>query len=659
MVATRQVRDRLRPGWERRSSSVFRSPTYGPDEPHSPSPAWNAVAAALGAVALAIVLAMVVEAWRGCPSTGLIGALGGHRASWSVALCLVSGTGALACLLVPRRRTLPQRGVVVTSVLVVVTVVAAFPAYLTIDSGGASPWPAVGWTLAIFVGNVAGGFAQSECGAATPLAIQFASVTGLASLLLAVGGLVAAATSTTIDRLFIRTSSRIILVVEVEDEHGCLLVETLLRDREAGTCCAVLLRDPGSPYVGRLRAAGARVVVTPKLGSEDVRRLVARQSAHRIVAAYLLSAAAATNRSNARTIEQVCSDHPRRGSVARLVVRVDSPMQAEDLRRRPPHASFELLTDTTGLHQVTAQEIIDRAVHAGRDVLVISGHSELALALLDEVQQHAREVAAQGRTDDIRLRSVVVTGPGSADIIADHEHHQRRHGNEPLIRVESDPADDLVEVVGRRLADGRLLVVVADLPTEASYLVAARTAARHEAAQVVVWVEGLDGVARDPATANLREVGLTLLATRQSAHGRWRRSLPEDGWIRVARRLHEQHLARGRPQGRPRDRPWDELPTFYRNSNLRQISMTMRMAQRPGGPGPGRPTIASQCRSRAPRSPRGHTSSTSRGVNITSPTDGRTLKSGRNTKGSPRATTHSSPGRSSNRRSIGTSRSTV
>lgn len=559
---------------------MFHAPSLTTDVA-PPARGWTVAAVALGLLAAAEVVAMDISVGLGCGGNGFLRAVAGPRAWGGITVVVAALAGALLAYWWPRRRVARQYGVVVVAALVTCTAAAAFPAYLTVDDAGAGAWPAVASTLALFVGNVAGGFTAGGCGTMTPLAIQLASVTALATVFAAVGGIVVAFAGSSWDTVAARLSGRVVLVVDVVDDHGFRLVEVLARTLSPGTTLVVVERDPDSVYRDRLRRLGARVVLlTDGLSKEALSPFVVRAGgtgrAHKIAAAYLLSPLTSTNDRVAELVEQLCAAHPR-GGVARLVVRVDDPLQAEERRRRPLDHRSELLTDTTGLFQVTAQEIVDRAVAGGCRQVMVVGATALTLAVLDELQQHVREVVAQNRDDGLDV-IMLMSADGDA-LRDDHVRHQGRYGNDLVVPVELAPANAAVHPV---VGDTSVLVVFTDPPSPESLMAAERVAARRPGAQVMVWVDGLEGVADRPVIDNLREFGLTLVATRRSPDG-WRRSLPEDGWTRVARRLHERHIAgREVDDARPRSRDWDDLSDFYRESNLRQVWNSMRIAAEAG-----------------------------------------------------------------------------
>ena len=288
------------------------------------------------------------------------------------------------------------------------------------------------------------------------------------------------------------------------------------------------------------------------------------------------SAAALNIETARRVIELVRSRGGRDGTFPRLVVRIDDPWQAEDWRRRHVVDDPAVFSDTVGVFKVTARELLDHALGQEADRLVLLGSSALTLALLDEVAQHRREEAVFSEPSSL---DVVVVDPEAAELMADHELHQSRYGNVGVTgsgcaRFEGSEAS--ATLVRGLVADSeRALVVDTREPSSSSLRAAERLAARLPGCQVLVWTDDEQGVASEALMGNLRAYGLTLLSAGE---------VPEDGWERIARRQHESYVAAypGPTGTEPGRRPWPELSDFYRQSNLRQIATTMKIAKEAG-----------------------------------------------------------------------------
>ncbi|KQX66299.1 hypothetical protein ASD06_08100 [Angustibacter sp. Root456] len=525
--------------------------------------------------ALALVLAAV--ALRPSLATSLPQDLRRHvdSGAWETILLLAAlGVAAFLCYWLPRRRQVRPFPVVAGAALSLLAVTLAMAAYWGCSGRQAPFWTALHWTMALFVGNVMEPFGSSaSCPAPMPLALQTARIAALATTFGVAAALVSVFRAQW-DRLRARVARSVLLVTGIGDD-ALRLLERLAAHRPFGTSIVVLERDPAHPNIASARALGALVVLGDPAASEQLGVLL--RDGRNLRAAYLLGERSSANIEVAsRIVELVRGRGGRDGTVPRLVVRIDDPWQAEDWRRRHVVDAPAVFSDTIGVFQVTARELLNHALRVRADRLVLIGSSALTLALLDELAQHRREEAEFSAPSSL---DVVVVDPEAAELLADHELHQSRYGNVGLTGptgagFEGSPAS--ATVVGQLVAGcERPLVVDTREPSSSSLRAAERLAARLPACQVLVWTDDEQGIADEALMGNLRAFGLTLLADGK---------LPEDGWERIARRQHERHVAADPdPTGTaPGRRPWPELSDFYRQSNLRQIATTMKIAHHAG-----------------------------------------------------------------------------
>jgi len=263
---------------------------------------------------------------------------------------------------------------------------------------------------------------------------------------------------------------------------------------------------------------------------------------------------------------------------ARMVTRIDDPRQAEDWRRRQISDELLVLTDTIGLYRVTAQEVVDRALTEAPSRLVVVGSSPMAVALIEEVVQHRREQAVHKVLP--RLETVIVAEDAD-DMLDDHVRGQSWYGDRPdedLPRVVPE-VPSANSVAAALESDARAVVIVATAPSVEQEQLTSRLALRHPTVRFLVWREGIQGIASSSVLANVTPFGLTLVAT-HAMNGAMVDVLPEDGWERIARRLHEQYVAThqvARGAVRPGQRDWDDLSRFHRESNLRRVAVALQI----------------------------------------------------------------------------------
>ncbi len=495
-------------------------------------------------------------------------------ASQSLFALAVLGLASFMCYWRPRRGQNRPFPIVAGVGLTLVTVMLGMSSYWNCAGQQAQFWAALHWTMALFVGNVEDPFGGSAaCPNPMPLALQAARIAALATTF----GLAAALVTMLRgqwDRLRAQLTRSVVLVTGIGDDAFQML-ERLAVHKPLGTSLVVLERDLAHPNIASARLLGAVVLVGD---ARDAGQLSAVLRGGRTLrAVYLLSERCSENIEGARRVmELLRSCGGRDGTVPRLVVRIDDPWQAEDWRRRHMVDDPVALSDTVGLFQATARELLAHALHREAERLVLLGSSALTLALLDEIAQHSREEAVFSESCSL---DVVVVDPDSAELMADHELHQSRYGNVGVLGAGGARCEGAEASVGllRGLLDDveRAQILDTREPSSSSLRAAERLAARLPRYEVLVWTDGERGIATEPLMGNLRAYGLTLLSSGE---------VPEDGWERIARRQHESYVkaypdVSGTEPGR---RPWAELSDFYRQSNLRQIATTMLMARDAG-----------------------------------------------------------------------------
>jgi peptidoglycan/LPS O-acetylase OafA/YrhL len=162
--------------------------------------------------------------------------------------------------------------VLVTGVLAATTVSIGLVAYWGCPSTASEStfWTPLTYALNLLVGNI------QECDVgpdvrAAPLALQLPRLFGPLLLVIAAFGIVASIFRAQSDRLLVRISRSLVVLVGLTDE-AMPLVRRLITEREADATLAVLVSDPGNVLIKSARNLGARVVVC------DVKNLGALRS---------------------------------------------------------------------------------------------------------------------------------------------------------------------------------------------------------------------------------------------------------------------------------------------------------------------------------------------------------------------------------------------
>lgn len=506
--------------------------------------------------------------------------------AWPTVLVLALGlAGALAALRVRRRRTGSTMLLATGASLSAVAVVLAMPAYLAC-TGDAGPtfWAPLAWTLSLFVGSVQNPF-PAQCGRPMPLAMHVAQLAAILTTFLSLGGLVVRTLVDQYEAFRARVAWSVVLVTGLNAESVQVL-EVLAARRRAGTEVVVVERDRANPYVDAVRRTGARVVFGDARDAEFLAGLVIRRTVSgmrsSLRSAHVLSSDAGESVAIARALGRIGQISPRDGTYPRVVVRLDDPWQAEDWRRRHVADRLVQLTDTVGVARVTAQVLVNEVLKVGATTVAVVGDSPLALAVLDEIDQQRRERPGEQSLHALR---VVLVSPNADAIVEDHRLHQGRYARvasgvpvEPVVR-QLEPT-----CLGDVLADAPdALVIIAEPPSAGQDLLTGRLSLRHPATRFLVWSAGVQGLADSRVLGNVRSFGPTLIIWREIA-GTTAAALPEDGWQRIARRLHEKYIEqRGSQQNpTPSQRDWDRLSDFYRESNIRRVAIALEIAVRAG-----------------------------------------------------------------------------
>ena len=561
-----------------------------PRKPEVNTRRWNRAAAVL--LALYVLNVIIFAASMLAPD--LIDRLGlgeyrDSRSWWPILLQVLLGLGAFGCYYWPRARTSRNFSVLVTGVLAATTIFLGLVSYSTCEStDDQSPL----WTPLTFALNLIGGnVADCEPGATTfPPALQLTRLLGPLLLVIAALGIVTSLFRNQYDRIRVRYSTALVLLVGLTDEAMPLL-RRLSVDRESGTTLAVLVEDSGNPLIKTARDQGARVVLVDLDQTEILRGLLTSRGTFKIRSFYAVSPDVAENLRWAAQLRAVAdSSKPTRGDMApRMVVRIDDPWQAEYWRRTNAYRtgkgrSVRWMSDALSVYEVTASVLLDRILdpkweHAF-DRLVIVGNSALALAVCAELAQREREGATLSQPPQPSFADLILFGPEAETLREQHRLRQERFGNATEISlitvVTSEPNTENLRASLDH--DRHPVLVLADDPAVRAPQLATYLAALNPTWTIFDWSPATRGVADEPIMERLYPFGLTTEAPS---------SLPVDSWERAARVVHEQYRLDMQRNGtlnpnEPAHRPWEELDPFRKETNIRQVTTALAAAENLG-----------------------------------------------------------------------------
>lgn len=467
------------------------------------------------------------------------------------------------------RRAQRSLGLVALAVATGSVVVLGIGSYVACSAPGL----AAGWTTVIRVlGLVLNNYetsvfgTEAGCAAGVPPALQMARLTLLVILVVGATRAVVALARNQADRVIARLRRDKVIVTGLTAEAIGVLVK-LVAESPAGREVVVLTPDAGASWLRAARTAGARVVIADPAEPEALRPLLQLGRRRALSGLYLLAPDAAANLAILRSVETITAslaDAP--GAPLRALVRIDDPWQAEDWRRRRIAAAPPWIYDAIGVHEVAARLLAERL--AGRDRIVVCGRSPLVLALCAEFAQLARERAVLGETTAAPV--ITLLDPGAEALLTEHRLRQARFGNSEGQQVAARAADADHAGVRELLAGAqRPAVVFAAAPGAAGDALATHLAALEPDWLLLAWRAGTTGIAAEPVMAQLFAYGPGLDAGAER---------PLDSWERIARLAHERYRRANPGNTGDSGKPWAQLPEFYQQSNLRQITTVLQAA---------------------------------------------------------------------------------
>lgn len=507
---------------------------------------------------------LAVAVWVDLP--GPLAAYGDPEADWPILVQGLLGLTSFGSWWWVNRGRGRSLTVVLLALSVATLLVLASSSYARCPAPGQSPVASV---LSNVVGLVTNSystdvFAQPGCELdGPPLALQLARLVQLLVVLVAATSALRLLLRGQVDRVLVRFARRTYLVLGADAPSAELLASLPASAR--GTTRALVTPDPSAPWLGRVRAAGWRVVTGDPEQDVFLRTLLQRRGQrHSLRGLAVLSPDSTAAQRQMHAVERATQGLAFSAPV-RALLRIDDAWQAEDWRRRYLARTDRWIVDTISENEVTAQLLVDDALARQADVLVLVGRSDLTFAVVAELAQRARE---QSFTGGNPVPELVVVGEGSARVLEEHALAQRGFGNDVQFAASAREDADVHRVVTDLLAELRsagsipAVVFAGEVDAEDQRL-ATRLGALDPALLVYSRRTEVAGLGETPLLAHVRAFGSTLVTGG---------SRPADRWERLARLLHERYVGLHPDPANPARRPWDAgLSDFYRESNVRQV----------------------------------------------------------------------------------------
>lgn len=349
---------------------------------------------------------------------------------------------ALHSRLVNKRVAHP--GVFVTSLIACLALLLGVVGYWPSNKGQSTFWTALAQAANLFVGEV-----ENPNGTLS-LTLQVARVGAAIAMFSAAFTALLAATRNVWLLRKVHRESEIVLVWGL-NPYSLDVVRALRAAAHPFTAIVFLEPDKAHPLKQQAQQLGAFVIggtinsdprnqeilssILSHPGADFLSRLIspwARASRPGISlrAAYLLHQHDIRNIEAADVLDVILRDPNqwRADAPPRIIVRIDRVRLAQDFIRRKI-ASTHVLYDATGLHQMTAREVVQHVLDQQPDSVVVTGHTDLTLAFLYEWTIQCGLSSFLRKAEDIHAQH---HGSG----------HSRTGDKEPSV-IDSSPSDTM------------------------------------------------------------------------------------------------------------------------------------------------------------------------------------------------------------------------
>ncbi|MFT4225217.1 hypothetical protein [Micropruina sp.] len=539
----------------RRRRRLFAAPVHG----RRPIPRWSWAPFAVLAGGLALLTALRALGLDG-PQWYLW--LTDPRQPFVPAVFL--GSIVAAAALYGRSRNAAGRvvGVISVSAFAVAAVLLGLVSYLHCSTDGPPFFDQLIWVLS---GNGADPWGSAPgCPVQPPLAHHLARLCALWGALASVLGVVAAMLRRQLDRWLAARADRAIVVLGAS-EQAAAMVRAVAADRSPSTALLVVDHTGDEAFAATVRSMGGRVVAAEGVDADLLRSLLTRRGRIAVETVQIIEERVPEALSTFAQIAKVLDGaEPNPALVSRVQLRIDDPWAAENWRRTVTGTDRTWLADALSATEQTARALVARLDRVQAERLVLAGRGDLAAAVLAELARAERQRRVL-RVDRTAARlQVTVVDEGAAEFVAEHTAQQARFGNDPglaEVKVVARPATDAV-LIAEAAGELNTVLVIADDGPELNR--PTRLAGQLPRVTILAVDPASSEFPDQPLVGRLTSFGVGLLSGDEP---------PEDHWTRIARLLHAAYLGQlGDAVGsRPSSRPWAELPTFYRQSNLRQV----------------------------------------------------------------------------------------
>lgn len=539
----------------RRRRRLFAAPVHG----RRPIPRWSWVPFAALAGGLALLTAL-----RALGLDGPLWYLWLTDARQPIVPAVFLGSIVAAAALYGRSRNTAGRvvGVISVSAFAVAAVLLGLVSYLHCSTDGPPFFDQLVWVLS---GNGADPWGSAPgCPVQPPLAHHLARLCALWGALASVLGVVAAMLRRQLDRWLAARADRAIVVLGAA-EQAAAMVRAAAAERSPSAALLVVDHTGDEAFAATVRSQGGRVVAAEGVDADLLRSLLTRRGRIAVETVQIIEERVPEALSTFAQIARVLDGaEPNPALVSRVQLRIDDPWAAENWRRTVTGTQRTWLADALSATEQTARALVARLDWVQGERLVLAGRGDLAAAVLAELARAERERRVLRVDRAAAPLQVTVVDESAAEFVAEHTAQQARFGNDSglaEVRVVARAATDAVLIAE---AGGELNTVLVIADDEPELNRPTRLAGQLPQVTILAVDPASSEIPDQPLVGRLTSFGVGLLSGDEP---------PEDHWTRIARLLHAAYLGQlGDAVGsRPSSRPWTELPTFYRQSNLRLV----------------------------------------------------------------------------------------
>lgn len=505
-------------------------------------------------------------------------------AGWTLPVLSGLWLAALALYWWPRRHHNSNASVLALLSMVIGGVTLAEASFLPCAGGQAPGVAPLSWVLMLFTGSLEPRFGSGTgCPGQLPLALQFARILCLGATFVGVAAAATVLWRREIDRQKTRFLGELMTVTGLDEMTVALLSKFVAES--SGRRVVLVEPDPNHPLLEEVRATGARVIIADPKSPDALRPVLIHLGKPAARWMFALHPGSQDNEEilgAARAVLAASTRHAEHHPV--LVARIDDPRHADTWRGEHISAHHPWLEDALSPCETTAVFAARAVLARHARTLVLCGDTTLALAILIEAARCAwernelRAADAAGRpqaqagdgqfaailvmadrAEDLRREFAATVTPQLRDALPSVTAMPRPWRSSLLAFLDSLPAQDAANCV----------VMITDEAIPEGTHEAGRVARLHP--RTVVYVQSVDSIGgADVVFDNLHQFRTGFLVDGV---------LPVDTWTRLARHNHEYYRLRwpvpaGNPAS-PARQPWDDLPPFYREDNVRQVRQVL------------------------------------------------------------------------------------